>query len=360
MSFNSTPSAAGLIHICIPCLRALHRRPLGPSSRPSRILSSGRSRRARIIPTLPTIQPNLHRPTPLSAPLRDIRNPPLRGISTRCEIPDTILAYYWDTDPPTADDLASSDKFFRARRPQLQWSATHFRTIPSSDAPEVAFLGRSNVGKSTLLNTLLGSRICNTSSKPGRTRTMNAFDVADGRLTVLDMPGYGRASQDEWGPEIIKYLTGRRQLRRAFLLIDSMHGVKPRDADLLDLLRRAGVPHQVVLSKVDRLLFPTMRSRRKELQPEAVDRLNALMRAVRDVVQPADWRGPAALGELIACAAERRLPPMTPAQQREIVASTPKHLVKRWNERDIGISAVRYAVLAAIGHPSPPASVVRA
>ncbi len=73
----------------------------------------------------------------------------------------------------------------------------------------MAFLGRSNVGKSTLLNALLGRRICHTSSRPGRTRTMNAISVHGGRLHVLDMPGYGHGSRREWGREIMKYLAGR-------------------------------------------------------------------------------------------------------------------------------------------------------
>lgn len=84
--------------------------------------------------------------------------------------------------------------------------------------PEVVFLGRSNVGKSSLLNAVMGRNICHTSSKPGRTRTMNFFAVggpdeagSPGRIVVLDMPGYGKGSRAEWGPEITKYLVGRKQ-----------------------------------------------------------------------------------------------------------------------------------------------------
>lgn len=139
------------------------------------------------------------------------------------------FAYRWDTFPPTISQLSYADKFFLHSRPQLLWSAAHFRTTPqarepdgslSVGLPEVAFLGRSNVGKSSLLNALLGRRgMVYTSSKPGKTRTMNAFQVGGkgnrklrGRgLVVLDMPGYGKASREEWGREIMKYLVGRRE-----------------------------------------------------------------------------------------------------------------------------------------------------
>lgn len=97
------------------------------------------------------------------------------------------------------------------------WSASKFRTTPlSSIEPEVAFLGRSNVGKSSLLNAIMGQEICWTSSKPGRTREMNAFGIGgtkggEHKVVLLDMPGYGKASRAEWGMEILKYLQGRKQ-----------------------------------------------------------------------------------------------------------------------------------------------------
>ena len=128
------------------------------------------------------------------------------------------LAYYWDTAPPTATQLRRAEKFFGEAPPKLMFSASKFRTIDNSAMPEVAFLGRSNVGKSSLLNALMGQKICHTSSKPGRTRSMNFFAVGGedghgnlGKLAVLDMPGYGKGSQEEWGPEIMKYLVGRKQ-----------------------------------------------------------------------------------------------------------------------------------------------------
>lgn len=141
------------------------------------------------------------------------------------ECPNRELAYYWDTAPPTATQLRRAEKFFGAALPKLLFSATKFRTVNNSAIPEVAFLGRSNVGKSSLLNALMGQKICHTSSKPGRTRSMNFFAVggedghgSPGRLAVLDMPGYGKGSREEWGPEIMKYLVGRKQYAKVIEL----------------------------------------------------------------------------------------------------------------------------------------------
>lgn len=128
------------------------------------------------------------------------------------------LSHYWDTATPTAKQLLRAEKFFEAAPPQLLYSATSFRTVNKGTLPEVAFLGRSNVGKSSLLNAVMGKKICRTSEKPGKTRSMNFFAVggedglgSPGRLAVLDMPGYGEGSREEWGPEIMKYLISRRQ-----------------------------------------------------------------------------------------------------------------------------------------------------
>lgn len=147
--------------------------------------------------------------------------------------PNLELAHYWDTAPPTAIQLRRAGKFFGAAPPKLLFSATKFRTVNNSAIPEVAFLGRSNVGKSSLLNALMGQKICHTSSKPGRTRSMNFFAVggedghgSPGKLAVLDMPGYGKGSREEWGPEIMKYLVGRKQYAMAI-----ERGKQSRSAD---------------------------------------------------------------------------------------------------------------------------------
>lgn len=144
------------------------------------------------------------------------------------------FAAYTLSSPPLPAQLSYASRFFTTSRPAFLFSSPKFRTLPPSSVPEVAFLGRSNVGKSSLLNALLhrtGVRVAHVSGKPGRTRAMNAFAVggegegvrrlvdAEGRerwagrgaVVVLDMPGYGRASREEWGREIVKYLCGRKQ-----------------------------------------------------------------------------------------------------------------------------------------------------
>lgn len=143
-------------------------------------------------------------------------NPNKRNLE---DLTPSDLCYYWDTKAPNTDQLAFADKIFIPSRhsPIKLWSASKFRTTPlSSIEPEVAFLGRSNVGKSSLLNAIMGQEICWTSSKPGRTREMNAFGIGgtkggESKVVLLDMPGYGKASRAEWGMEIMKYLQGRKQ-----------------------------------------------------------------------------------------------------------------------------------------------------
>lgn len=128
------------------------------------------------------------------------------------------VAYYWDTAVPTPSQLREAERFFNRPSPTLLYSTNEFRNVKISSLPEVAFLGRSNVGKSSLLNTLMGRNICHTSKKPGRTRSMNFFAVGGedgmgnpGKVVLLDMPGYGKGSREEWGKEIMKYLVGRKQ-----------------------------------------------------------------------------------------------------------------------------------------------------
>ena len=128
------------------------------------------------------------------------------------------ISYHWDTAPPTNDQLQRAKLFFKDGPPQIIDSATRFRTVKDTTIPEVAFLGRSNVGKSTLLNALMGRKMCHVSSRPGRTKSMNFFAIGGddhvgnpGKLALLDMPGYGKGSREEWGKEIMKYLVGRKQ-----------------------------------------------------------------------------------------------------------------------------------------------------
>ena len=233
-------------------------------------------------------------------------------------IPTSSLALFRDTASPTPKQLAYAHDFFTTHKPSLLFSASRLLTIPFTQIPEVAFLGRSNVGKSSLLNALLRSDICRTSSKPGRTTTMNAFSIGafgagkHGLLNVLDMPGYGQGSREEWGKEIIKYLQQRKELKRAFVLVNPAHGLKGTDKQLLQILADERIPHQVVLSKIDRVLFskgwkPPLHEERLRARLEIVRRtLQEIDGFLRSQPRSGQGFGAAlqAFGQVVACAAE--------------------------------------------------------
>ncbi|MBZ9868604.1 ribosome biogenesis GTP-binding protein YihA/YsxC [Mesorhizobium sp. CA15] len=139
--------------------------------------------------------------------------------------------------------------------------------LPSEGPPEIAFAGRSNVGKSSLINALVGHKgLARTSNTPGRTQELNYF-VPDGfsgegadlpPMALVDMPGYGYASApkdkvDEWTKLIYEYLQGRVTLKRVYVLIDARHGIKAKDEEVLTLLDKAAVSYQVVLTKTDKI-----------------------------------------------------------------------------------------------------------
>ena len=156
----------------------------------------------------------------------------------------------------TPEELEAARKLF-AGPCDFRLGLTTLTQLPDGEAAEVAFAGRSNVGKSSLLNALTGRKaLARTSNTPGRTQQLNFFDLG-GRLYLVDMPGYGYAKvskkqRSAWDDLIFNYLRGRRQLRVVFVLIDSRHGLKEVDTQLLGMLDRAAVPYRIVLTKADK------------------------------------------------------------------------------------------------------------
>lgn len=271
------------------------------------------------------------------------------------------LNWWWETVPPTIFQKGQASRFFASygRNVKMLRSVAQFREFPASDVPEVAFVGRSNVGKSSLLNAVVSddnsSVVARTSATRGFTKTMNLYGIGTGNgvslkrmpngtdkivalrgMTIVDMPGYGEGSLAEWGVEIMKYIQSRKQLRRVFVLVDAEHGLKDKDRSLLASLRLAGVSHQVVLSKIDKLYIPqTSGAKRsvgrglKKLAPKGSPELvRAEMEKLKPEIQPG---GGGALGEILAVSAET------------VVGSS-----------RLGIDDLRYAVLKAVGLEKDP------
>ncbi len=152
--------------------------------------------------------------------------------------------------------------------------AAKLEQIPEFSLPEVAFIGRSNAGKSSLLNALVNrNSLARTSSTPGHTRQLNFFNLAD-TLMLVDVPGYGYAKAPKkdvgaWQRTLFAYLRGRRQLARAFVLIDARHGVKEADQKMLKLLNDAAVSFQLVLTKADLIPASTHEAAREKAEVQA-------------------------------------------------------------------------------------------
>ena len=270
--------------------------------------------------------------------------------------------WYYETAAPTPANRTHANAFFdrHGKRATLLRSIAHFRLTPATDVPEVAFVGRSNVGKSSLLNAVMGcdtkKLLARTSSTPGFTKTMNLYGIAPDPgvrisssslrssgdkglekivgargLVIVDMPGYGAGSLAQWGNEIMKYLQSRRALRRVFVLLDAEHGVKDKDRDILAALRLAGVSHQVILSKMDKLYVPKADEVKlvgkgaKVKSKGSVAAFRARMRDLLPDIKPAVGGG-AALGEILAC--------------------SNKVMVEG---KRLGVEDVRFAVLKAVG-----------
>ncbi len=157
-----------------------------------------------------------------------------------------------------SDEEIEAARVMFARPVKFLMGAVSLEGLPEPDLPEVAFAGRSNVGKSSLINALVNRhRLARASTEPGRTREINFF-LLDDRLRLADLPGYGFARASKTTARKFQdlgraYLRGRPNLKRVYLLIDARHGIKPPDETALDALDLSAVSYQVVLTKADKI-----------------------------------------------------------------------------------------------------------
>lgn len=157
----------------------------------------------------------------------------------------------------TADEIETGRLLF-AQECTFLLGAAGLDQIPESSMPEIAFAGRSNVGKSSLVNALTGRKtLARTSHTPGRTQQVNFFDLGS-RMMIADLPGYGyarapKAQVEKWTRLVNAYLKGRQQLLRVLVLIDARHGIKDVDRTVMKMLDTSAVSYQVILTKVDKV-----------------------------------------------------------------------------------------------------------
>ena len=173
-------------------------------------------------------------------------------------------------------DLVEQARRLFAGRVEFLRSAPALSFLPDPDAPELAFAGRSNVGKSSLLNALTGRKsIARTSVTPGRTQELNFFEVGEPtQLRLVDMPGYGYAKAplkvvEAWKRLVRDYLRGRVVLKRTLVLIDSRHGVKDVDREMMKMLDESAVGYRLVLTKADKIKASELEKVIAETQIEA-------------------------------------------------------------------------------------------
>lgn len=186
---------------------------------------------------------------------------------------------------PFDDEEIEAARVLFAHPCTFMMGAVKMDGLPPADLPEVAFAGRSNVGKSSLINALVGQKyLARASNEPGRTRELNFF-LLDGKLRLVDLPGYGfarvsRTAKDRFQNLGRQYLRGRPNLKRVYLLIDARHGLKEPDAEALDALDTAAVSYQIVLTKADKIRPTEVEAAVARIQAQIVKRPAAFPRVL--------------------------------------------------------------------------------
>ena len=173
-----------------------------------------------------------------------------------------MIQSFPETPTPDDSEREAGRKLF-AQTAEFLKGVVAMSGLPPADRVEVCFAGRSNVGKSTLINALTGRKaLARASNTPGRTQEINFFSLTE-KLYLVDLPGYGFANApvavvEKWQRLLKSYLTGRPTLRRAFVLVDSRHGIKAPDRDIMTMLDKAAVTFQVVMTKTDKMKAPEL------------------------------------------------------------------------------------------------------
>ena len=174
------------------------------------------------------------------------------------------------------DDMEEEARRLFAGRVEFLLSAPELKFLPEPEYPEIAFAGRSNVGKSSLINAVTGRKsIARASVTPGRTQELNFFEVGTPtRMRLVDMPGYGFAKApikvvDRWRQLVRTFLRGRVVLKRTLVLIDSRHGVKPPDIEMMKMLDEAAVGYRVVMTKADKVKASDLAATLAKVEAEA-------------------------------------------------------------------------------------------
>lgn len=164
-----------------------------------------------------------------------------------------------DMDGGFSEEALEAGRVLFAGPVEFVKGVVDLKGLPPSDRSEVCFAGRSNVGKSSLINALTNrAKLARSSAEPGRTRELNYFDLGEGRMYLVDLPGFGyakvsRTQAEGWMRLTRSYLRGRPSLRRVFLLVDARRGLMDTDEEVMTMLDKAAVTYQVVLTKVDKM-----------------------------------------------------------------------------------------------------------